>query len=138
LEIARGLIESGRRLSIAGMDGGRGLGKSLAMGLRGNVEFIQASPVSAVLPLLAARRFVIAADSSLPHLAAHTGATCITLFGPNDPVWRRPLGKRHAVVKRHVECAPCLLAKCPLDLRCQHELETARVQAAIAEKLPLK
>lgn len=138
LEIARGLIESGRRLSIAGMDGGRGLGKSLAMGLRGNVEFIQASPVSAVLPLLAARRFVIAADSSLPHLAAHAGATCITLFGPNDPVWRRPLGKRHAVVKRHVECAPCLLAKCPLDLRCQHELETARVQAAIAEKLPLK
>ncbi len=135
LEIARDLIESGRRVSIVGMDGGRGLGKSLAAQVGESVEFFQASPASGALSLLAAHRFVISADGSLPHLAAHAGATCITLFGPNDPVWKRPLGKRHAVVKRHVECAPCLLAKCPLDLRCQHELETTRVQAAIAEKL---
>jgi ADP-heptose:LPS heptosyltransferase len=74
---------------------------------------------------------VIAADGSLPHLAAHAGATCVTLFGPNDPVWKRPLGKRHAVVRRHVECAPCLLGKCPLDGRCQRELEADRVWAAI-------
>jgi len=135
LEIARGLLQRGRRVSIAGMDGGRGLGKSLANSLGEGIELIQASPLSGALPLLSARQFLIAADSSLPHLAAHAGATCITLFGPNDPVWKRPLGKRHAVVKRHVECAPCLLAKCPLDLRCQHELETTRVQAAITERL---
>lgn len=135
LEIAHSLIGSGRLVTIAGMNGGRGIGKSLATGLGESVEFIQTYPVTGVLTTLAMQRLVIAADSSLPHLAAHAGATCITLFGPNDPVWKRPLGKRHAVVKRHVECAPCLLAKCPLDLRCQHELEITRVQAAITEKL---
>jgi heptosyltransferase-2 len=85
--------------------------------------------------LLAAYGFVIAADGSLPHLAAHVGATCVVLFGPNDPAWKRPLGRRHAIVRRDVECAPCLLAKCPLDLRCQIELESERVWQAVARVL---
>jgi ADP-heptose:LPS heptosyltransferase len=134
-EIAENLRQSGKRLTIAGMDGGRGLGKILADRLDENVGFFQASPLAGTLPLLAVHGLVIAADGSLPHLAAHAGATCVTLFGPNDPEWKRPLGRRHAVVRRHVECAPCLLAKCPLDGRCQHELETARVWRAVSGKL---
>ncbi len=135
LEIARRLIERGRQVTIAGIDGGRGLGKSLAARLGDDVELFQASPLSGSLPKLAAHGLVISADGSLPHLASHAGATCITLFGPNDPLWKRPLGKRHSVVRHHVECAPCLLAKCPLDMRCQRELETARVLAAVTEHL---
>ena len=42
--------------------------------------------------------------------------TDVTLFGPNDPAWKRPLGKRHAVVRRHVECAPCLAARCAMRI----------------------
>jgi len=69
------------------------------------------------------------------HLAAHVGATCVTWFGPNDPGWKRPLGRRHVVVRRHVECAPCFLPKCPLDGRCQRELDALRVWNAVREKL---
>lgn len=132
LEIATRLIQAGRRVTVAGVDGGRSLGKTMADRLGEGVEFFQASPLGGTLPLLATHGLVIAADGSLPHLAAHAGATCITLFGPNDPAWKRPLGRRHAVVRRHVECAPCLLPKCPLDLRCQNELETERVWQAIS------
>jgi ADP-heptose:LPS heptosyltransferase len=135
LETSRNLIDKGRRVTVAGMDGGRGLGKRLAAELGEGVEFFHASPLAGALPLLAVHGLVIAADSSLPHLAAHVGATCVTLFGPNDPVWKRPLGRRHGVVRRHVECAPCLMAKCPLDMRCQNELETGRVWAAVTGKL---
>lgn len=135
LEIAENLRQAGKRLTVAGVDGGRGLGKILADRLDENVGFFQASPLAGTLPLLAVHGLVIAADGSLPHLAAHAGATCVTLFGPNDPEWKRPLGRRHAVVRRHVECAPCLLAKCPLDGRCQHELETARVWRVVFERL---
>ncbi|RYD23231.1 MAG: lipopolysaccharide heptosyltransferase family protein [Verrucomicrobiaceae bacterium] len=134
-EIARPLMEGGQRITIASVDGGRGLGKKLVGKLDEGVEFFQASPLAGALPLLAVHSLVIAADGSLPHLAAHAGATCVTLFGPNDPAWKRPLGKRHLVVKRHVECAPCLLAKCPIDLRCQNELDTGRVKLAVLEKL---
>ena len=136
VETGRNLLDGGRRVTVAGMDGGRGLGKRLAAELGDGVEFFHASPLAGALPLLAVHGLVVAADSSLPHLAAHVGATCVTLFGPNDPVWKRPLGRRHVVVRRHVECAPCLMAKCPLDMRCQNELETARVWAAVSA-LPL-
>jgi ADP-heptose:LPS heptosyltransferase len=136
LELARRLIDGGYRVTVAGMDDRRrGLGETLASELGGGVEFFRAVPLAGTLPLLAVHRLVIAADGSLPHLAAHVGATCVTLFGPNDPAWKRPLGRRHAVARRHVECAPCLLARCPLDKRCQRELEIGRVWAAIREKL---
>ncbi len=130
-ELAEELLEQGKRLTVAGVIGGRGLGKILAGRLGGDVEFFHAAPLSAALPLLAIHQLVISADGSLPHLAAHAGATCVTLFGPNDAAWKRPLGKRHVVVKRHVECAPCLSAKCVMDARCQNELEVAKVLAAI-------
>ncbi len=135
LHIADGILQSGRRVTIASVDGGRGLGKMLAEKLGEGVEFFHATPLAGALPLLAVHGLVIAADGSLPHLAAYAGATCVTLFGPNDPAWKRPLGKRHAVVRRHVECAPCLLPRCPLDMRCQNELEAERIWQAVREKL---
>ncbi|MGJ8642974.1 MAG: glycosyltransferase family 9 protein [Luteolibacter sp.] len=130
-ELAEALLEKGKKITVAGVVGGRKLGKVLADRLGGDAEFFHAAPMEAVLPLLAVHQLVIAADGSLPHLAAHAGSTCVTLFGPNDSVWKRPLGKRHVVVKRHVECAPCLSPKCLLDSRCQTELEVERVLAAI-------
>jgi len=136
LELSNNLLQGKHRLCVAGVAGGRGLGLSLAHELGDDVELFHTSPLLAgVLPGLAGHRLVIAADGSLPHLAAHVGATCVTLFGPNDPVWKRPLGRRHTVVCRHVECAPCMRAKCPLDGRCQRELETGRVWAAVRGKL---
>jgi heptosyltransferase-2 len=135
LQIAEGILQSGRRVTVASVDGGRGLGKILAERLGGGVEFFHAAPLAGALPLLAVHRLIVAADGSLPHLAAHAGATCVTLFGPNDPAWKRPLGRHHAVVRHHVECAPCLLPKCPLDMRCQFELEADRVWQAVVEKL---
>jgi ADP-heptose:LPS heptosyltransferase len=135
-ELGEALRSTGRRITVAGGLGGRGLGKMLAERLGGETVFFHAAPLAGALPLLAVHKLTVAADGSLPHLAAHAGSTCVTLFGPNDAVWKRPLGKRHKIVKRHVECAPCLSAKCPLDGRCQTELEVARVLAAIATLTP--
>lgn len=135
VDIAGRLREAGKQVTIASVNGGRGLAKTLVGKLAGEVGIFHAKPFAAALPMLAAQCLVISADGSLPHVAAHAGATCITLFGPNDPAWKRPLGRRHAVVRRHVECAPCLLPKCPLDMRCQNELETDRVWQVVCEKL---
>lgn len=133
--VARKFLASGRRVTVASVNGGRGLGAILAEKLGDEAELFHAAPLAGALPLLALHPLLIAADGSLPHLAAHAGSTCVVLFGPNDPVWKRPLGRRHAIVRRHVECAPCLLAKCPLDLRCQEELDVKRVVRAIAQVL---
>lgn len=133
LETAKLLLDCGRRLTVAGLAGGRGLSQTLANALGSDAGYWPIPALGGVLPMLAAYPRVIAADGSLPHLAAHAGATCVTLFGPNDPLWKRPLGTRHTVVRHHVACAPCLLARCPLDARCQRELETAEVWAALAK-----
>lgn len=132
LELARALIDDGRSLRIAAIRK-NGTAEKLAAAL--GAEILDATHPGALLAELAKHRFLISADASLPHLAAHAGATCITLFGPNDPQWKRPLGKRHLVLRRHVECAPCLLRKCPLDLRCQRELEAATVVEAVRSML---
>lgn len=137
LETARALQASERVITIAALANGAGLGHALAAGLTGEVPLFEASPLANVLPLLAVHQVVLAADGSLPHLAAYVGATCLTLFGPNDPQWKRPLGRRHATVSRYAECAPCFLAKCPLDGRCQQELEIPQVWSALRQTLDL-
>jgi ADP-heptose:LPS heptosyltransferase len=135
LETGRRLLENGAQVTVAGVDGRTtGMADALARELCDGVKFFRAAPMGGALPVFAVHGLVVAADASLPHLAAHAGATCVTLFGPNDPQWRRPLGKRHAVLRRHVECAPCLLAKCPLDMRCQRELDVERVWEAVETK----
>jgi ADP-heptose:LPS heptosyltransferase len=130
---AKALLASSRSLTVAGLPGGNALGRALAARMPEGTPFLSARPMGEMLPRLAAQQVMIAADGSLPHLAAHVGTTCVTLFGPNDPQWKRPLGRRHAWVSRHAECAPCFLDHCPLDQRCQEELETRRVWAAMRQ-----
>jgi heptosyltransferase-2 len=94
----------------------------------------EAEVVTLVLPALeelASCSLCIAADSSVPHLAAHVGTTCVVLFGPGEPEWMRPLGKQHVIVRRKVECSPCHAPKCRMDLRCQNDLEVEEVMRAI-------
>lgn len=134
--LAKALCEKGHSISIAGLPNARGLSESLSSALGDKIPFFSKLCLSSSLPLLAGFDQVVAADSSLPHLAAHSGARCVTLFGPNDAVWKRPLGRQHVVVKRHVECAPCLSAKCLLDFRCQKELSIQHVLDAIATASP--
>lgn len=69
----------------------------------------------------------LSADGSLPHLAGAFGAKCAVLFGPGDPVLTRPLSQRHLIIRKKVECSPCFLDKCPIDLRCQNDLDAPRV-----------
>jgi len=126
-EVAAELTARGLQITVASLTHERGLGRELAAALGAATPVFEAGNFGTELALIAAYPLVVAADGSLPHLASHMGATCATLFGPNDPAWKRPLGKRHLVLRRHVECAPCLQNKCAMDLRCQNELTIAQV-----------
>lgn len=122
--LAKELLERGRSLWIA-TSGPRG--EALAAAVP------EAHAEAWTLPGLddlASCALCIAADGSVPHLAAHVGTTCMVLFGPGEPEWMRPLGRHHAIVRRKVECSPCHAAKCRMDLRCQLELEVADVLCA--------
>ena len=120
-ELAKTLLEQGRILRIAKK--GRS-GEVLAKALP-EVEAVDLSLPG--LEELAAHGLCIAADGSVPHLAAHVGTRCVVLFGPGEPEWMRPMGKQHLIARRKAECSPCFASKCVMDLRCQKELEVGEV-----------
>jgi ADP-heptose:LPS heptosyltransferase len=128
-DLTQRLADSGQPYRIATLPHGRALGQQLAR-LTGETALLLVDPAATALPILAGFETLLAADGSLPHLASHVGVRCLTLFGPNDPQWKRPLGRRHHTVRHHVECAPCLLPRCPLDQRCQLELTADKVWEA--------
>lgn len=132
VEVAKVLLEKGKRLTVAGLPGGRNLGKQLAANLGKAADFQELASLGDSLELLGAHEMVVAGEGSVPHLAAFAGAVCVTLFGPGDPASRRPLGRQHGIARKHAECSPCFLTKCPMDLRCQNELTVERVLAAVA------
>lgn len=84
-----------------------------------------------LIDFLATCHGLIASDGSISHLASFVGTPSLVFFGPNDPDWRRPLGKNHRVIREHVPCSGCLLNKCPLDHRCMIDIsyEQALVEA---------
>ena len=126
------------KVLVAGHPGSRtGLSARLAKLFPNDCQFAMLDPIASALPIIAAHSLVIAADSSISHLSAHLGVTTISLFGPNDPTWRRPLGKQHTFVRHKTECAPCLLKKCGFDLRCQKEMTYEDVASVIMMKYPM-
>lgn len=89
-----------------------------------------------LLTFLSRCRAMVANDGSLPHYAASVGTPCLTLFGPNEPEWKRPLGQIHRVLRKHVACSACLLNRCPLDHRCLEEISVDEVFADFGELVP--
>ncbi len=81
----------------------------------------------ALLDFLATCNGLVANDGSIAHYASFVGTPSVVLFGPNEPEWKRPLGRIHRIVRRHVPCSGCLLNKCPLDHRCMDEITVAEV-----------
>ncbi len=126
VELAAALREAGRQVRIA-ISGP--LGEKLAAGIEEAESIRMEAPA---LEELASHGLCIAADGSIPHLAAHVGTKCLVLFGPGEPEWMRPLGKQHGIARRKAECSPCFASKCPMDLRCQKELETGEVLRVLA------
>ena len=71
--------------------------------------------------------FFVTNDSGLMHIAAALGIPTLAIFGSTDVVTTRPKGPRTRIVRRKVECAPCLQKECPTDHRCMLSIEPETV-----------
>lgn len=87
---------------------------------------------------LAGARAVVCNDSGPMHLAAAVGAPIVAIFGSTEPLHTGPLtrpGQPVRVLRHLVECSPCYLKECPIDLRCMKGVTVAAVAAALREIL---
>ncbi len=76
-------------------------------------------------------RVLLTNDTGTMHLAALLGVPVVAIFGSTEPALTSPLGDRHIIVRRHVECSPCFLPECPIDFRCMKEVTTQEVVNAM-------
>ncbi len=88
-----------------------------------------------LLGVLGLCNLVITNDSGPMHLAAALGTPQIALFGSTDEVATGPFSDRARVLHKHVECSPCLLRECPLDLNCFDRIEVEEVLETALEAL---
>ncbi len=55
-------------------------------------------------------------DTGPAHISAALGIKTIVIFGPTNPATTQPWNSE--IIRKDVECAPCMLRDCPIDHRC--------------------
>ncbi|HLM02089.1 MAG TPA: lipopolysaccharide heptosyltransferase II [Pyrinomonadaceae bacterium] len=94
--------------------------------LTGKTNLSQAVAVLSEIDLL------VANDMGLAHVAPATGTKTLVIFGPTNDKTTRPIGSE--IIRKNVECSPCMLRDCPIDHRCMTRISPDEV-FEIAEKL---
>jgi len=118
--VADGLAEKGFEVVVETSpkerDIGEAIGKASATGLK---SVWRADIGLGALKALVARAAVLVTNDSGPrHIGAALGIPVVTIMGPTDPRWSQTGYEREAILRKDVECAPCMLRVCPKDHRC--------------------
>ncbi|MHB8482363.1 MAG: lipopolysaccharide heptosyltransferase II [Nitrospiria bacterium] len=66
-------------------------------------------------------------DSGPMHIASALNIPTLAIFGPTDDETTSPAGAHSFVIKKNVECSPCLLRECPIDHRCMTSISVGDV-----------
>ena len=98
-----------------------GLSRCKPTVLTGKTDLGQATSILSVVDLL------ISNDMGLAHIAPATGTKTLVIFGPTNPRTTRPFSENGIVVRKDVECSPCMLPECPIDHRCMEWISVEEV-----------
>lgn len=66
-------------------------------------------------------------DAGLAHVAAAVGAKTLVIFGPTNEKTTRPFSPKAEIIRKTVECSPCMLRDCPIDHRCMTRISVEEV-----------
>ena len=78
--------------------------------------------------------FFISNDSGPMHIAAAFGVPLVAIFGSTDHRTTYPFSENSVLVRKDIDCAPCLKRECPTDHRCMTAV-TAEDVVDAAERL---
>lgn len=88
-----------------------------------------------LVALIAFCHLFLSNDSGPMHVAAAFQIPQVAIFGSTDPVATGPFNPRSVVIKKPVECSPCFLRECPVDLRCFRNVTVEEVYQRSVELL---
>ncbi len=119
--------------------GGRGeepLGASVAGMMRAPVTVLSGrTTVRQLMALIKQCRLFLTNDTGPMHIAAALGVPMVAIYGPTDPITTAPFGKGHELIRKPVDCSPCLLRECPIDHRCMQGIGADEVYRAAVRQL---
>jgi len=55
----------------------------------------------------------------------------VAIFGSTNPATTSPPGRRNVIIRKPVDCSPCLKTVCPKDFRCMNLIGVEEVTAVI-------
>ena len=76
---------------------------------------------------------LVANDMGLAHIAPAVGTKTLVIFGPTNERTTKPIGAE--IIRKNVECAPCMLRDCPIDHRCLTGISAGEVFTRAEELL---
>jgi heptosyltransferase-1 len=118
-EVARRLADASRRAVIVSWGPGERELAEKVVELSGGKAILGPEPhgLRELAYLLGRSTMFVGGDTGPLHIAAAAGTPVVAIFGPKDPDMYGPAGNGHQVVRKEIECSPCVLRTCP-DPRC--------------------
>jgi heptosyltransferase-2 len=86
-----------------------------------------------LMALISLCKVFVTNDSGPMHLAAGLGTPQVAIFGSTDEIATGPFSEKAKIIHKHVDCSPCLLRECPIDLRCFTRIEVEEVFKTVKE-----
>jgi len=126
----------GYKLLIVGGPGEADIGSEIEARMSSKpLNLVGRTSVRQLMALLASVDLVITNDSGPMHVAAAFDRPIVALFGPTDHCATSPLCSRFLLVRKEIECAPCLKRRCPTDHRCMDDISVGDVLDAVGALL---
>lgn len=89
-----------------------------------------------VMALIQCCNAFVSNDSGLMHVAAGLETPTIAIFGSTDHIATGPFSDRAVVIRKEMDCSPCLQSECPRKhLNCLEEISSQEVYAEVAKAL---
>jgi len=88
---------------------------------------------------------LICNDSGLMHVAVAVDTPVVAIYGPTDYTRTAPLGKKHTIIRKDLNCSPCFrlngtkrVENCPYGYKCLKLITVEEVFEVVRKKLELK
>ncbi len=81
--------------------------------------------LSQIVAILAEIDLLVSNDMGLAHIAPAVGTKTLVIFGPTNEKTTQPIGSE--IIRKNVDCAPCMLRDCPIDHRCMTQISAEEV-----------
>jgi heptosyltransferase-2 len=111
---------------------------------------VEKMEIEKVAQLISICNIFISSDSGLMHVASAMGVPTVAIFGPTNPVFVRPWGVPHEIMRLGLECSPCFvftekhslsepLIECKIDEKfaCMKRIESRDVLAKVEKMIKL-